>query len=198
MCQWYKNFAKRLSESPFLQIPPGLEILKGIGDFHVRGHVPECYPRFALLYTEGAGVIDGEIVETLWAVLNQTSPSTRGATLAHRTEVLDDHMNHSNWRKLIGTGMFHMYMITCPDCILVSTLIQKLKRGRKLLKANEKAFWTLDESASVDQKNTWRTAGDRALAEKNLDPEAMDYFSLKINPGLNTKFSSNLGLTCYN
>lgn len=104
MCQWYQNFPKRLQESEYLEIPPNLKIFKGIGDFHVRGHVKECFPRFALLHVEGAGVIDGEIVETLWSVLNNTSPSTRGATLAHRREILDDHMNHSNWRKLVGTG----------------------------------------------------------------------------------------------
>jgi hypothetical protein len=107
MCQWYRNFLKRVAESPFLSVPPGLKIYRGIGDFHVKGHVHECFPRYGLVFIEGAGVIDGEIVETLWSVLNEISPSTRGATLAHRTEILDDHMNHSNWKKLtqIGTGV---------------------------------------------------------------------------------------------
>jgi len=49
-------------------------------------------------------MIDGEIAETLWAVLNSISPSLRTATLAHRSEVLDDHMNDSNWKKIIGIG----------------------------------------------------------------------------------------------
>lgn len=114
MCQWYQNFPKRLDDSPYLQIPPNLKIFKAIGDFHVRGHVKECFPRFALLHVEGAGVVDGEIVETLWSVLNHTTPSTRGATLAHRREILDDHMNHSNWKKLIGTGEWdNRYSRTC-------------------------------------------------------------------------------------
>lgn len=104
MCQWYKKFAQRVEESKYLQIPKNLKLFKGIGDFHIKGHVKECYPRFALLHIEGSGIIDGEIVETLWSVLNHTSPSTRGASLAHRSEILDSHMNHSNWKKLIGTG----------------------------------------------------------------------------------------------
>lgn len=49
-------------------------------------------------------MIDGEILETLWSVLNDISRSTRTATLAHRMEVLDDHMGDSNWKKIIGTG----------------------------------------------------------------------------------------------
>jgi hypothetical protein len=105
MCQWYRNFLKCVTESPFLSVPPGLKIYRGIGDFHIKGHVRECFPRYGLVFIEGAGVIDGEIVETLWSVLNEVSPSTRGATLAHRTEILDDHMNHSNWKKLTRIGM---------------------------------------------------------------------------------------------
>ena len=42
----------------------------------------------------------------LWSVLNETSQSAKSSTLAHRSEILDDHMNHSNWKKLIGMGMF--------------------------------------------------------------------------------------------
>lgn len=103
-CLWSKYFEERVDHSPYLSIPPGLEVIMAIGDFHVRGHVPECFPRFSLMFIEGAGVVDGEIIETLWSVLNETSRSCRGATLAHRNEILDDHMNHSNWKKLIGMG----------------------------------------------------------------------------------------------
>jgi hypothetical protein len=104
MCQWYRNFLKRVNESPYLHVHPDMKIYRGIGDFHVKGHVHECFPRYGLVFIKGAGVIDGEIVETLWSVLNTVSPSTRGATLAHRTELLDDHMNYSNWKKLTGIG----------------------------------------------------------------------------------------------
>jgi hypothetical protein len=102
MCQWWVYFRERLQESEYLELSPGLVILKAIGDFHIKGHVKPCTPRFGLTFHEGVGIIDREIIETLWSVLNQTSRSTRGATLAHRTEILDDHMNHSNWKKLVG------------------------------------------------------------------------------------------------
>jgi Kyakuja-Dileera-Zisupton transposase len=101
-CQWIINFLARVDQSPFLSIPEGLQIVGAIGDFHVGGHVDDCLPRYTLAYVPGSGVIDGEILETLWAVLNETSRSAKGATMAHRNEILDDHMNHSNWKKLIG------------------------------------------------------------------------------------------------
>jgi hypothetical protein len=47
-------------------------------------------------------MVDGEILETLWSTLNSISPSMRTASLAHRSEVLDDHMNDSNWKKIVS------------------------------------------------------------------------------------------------
>ena len=105
MCRWWTNFLARVDNSPFLDLSPTLEISRGIGDLHVKGHVKGCLTRYGLSYIEGAGIIDGEILETLWSVLNESSRSTRGATLAHRGEILDDHMNHSNWKKVVGIGM---------------------------------------------------------------------------------------------
>jgi len=51
-------------------------------------------------------VIDSEMLETLWLVINQTAQRTRGATTAHCTEILDDHMGDSNWKKTINMGQF--------------------------------------------------------------------------------------------
>jgi Kyakuja-Dileera-Zisupton transposase len=105
-CQWIKHFLERVEASPYLSIPEGMTISGGIGDFHVKGHVNECFARHSLLFIEGTGVVDGEILETLWSVLNEMSQSAKGLTLAHWNEILDDHMNHSNWKKLIGMGEF--------------------------------------------------------------------------------------------
>ena len=115
MCRWWKNFKKRVDHSEFLEVSSSLDIWRGIGDLHVKGHVKGCLTAFGLTYIEGAGVIDGEILETLWAVLNESSRSTRGASLAHRQEILDDHMNHSNWKKIVGISMAHLPHIEQPD-----------------------------------------------------------------------------------
>jgi hypothetical protein len=104
ICQWSKHFRERVVKSPKLTIPRELNISFGIGDFHLHGHIRECFARFFLGYIEGAGIIDGEIIETLWASLNNIAPSTQNASLAHRAEVLNDHMNYSNWKKLTNIG----------------------------------------------------------------------------------------------
>ena len=104
-CQWFRNFEMWVNQSPYLSVPDGMEVLGGIGDFHVKGNVDDCFAWFALVFIIGSGVIDGEILEMLWAVLNETSRSAKGSTLAHQNEILDDHMNHSNWKKLIGMGV---------------------------------------------------------------------------------------------
>jgi len=101
MCQFWKNLKTRFHGNPYLKFPEGVEILRGIGLFHVHGHKDECYGRFAPTFIPGAGMVDGEVLETLWAVLNGIADSIRSQSTAHRQESLDDHMNDSNWKKMI-------------------------------------------------------------------------------------------------
>ena len=106
MCQYWKYFKRRIREmAGFLSLPDGMKMKKGIGLFHVHGHIKECFARYAPTFIPGAGMLDGEIVETLWNPLNHTSSSARAMTWHHRQEYLDIHMADSNWLKLTGLGM---------------------------------------------------------------------------------------------
>ena len=49
--------------------------------------------------------MDGEILETLWAVLNEVGCTTQMMPLAHRLEVLDARMLNNNWKKKINIGI---------------------------------------------------------------------------------------------
>jgi Kyakuja-Dileera-Zisupton transposase len=104
MCQYRVHFQERVKNSPELSLPSSLELRMGIGLFHIHGHQDSCLPRFSPSYIPGAKQVDGEIIETLWAPLNNVSRSIRGMSLNHRQEVLDSHMNHSNWKKLVRIG----------------------------------------------------------------------------------------------
>jgi hypothetical protein len=104
ICEYGIHMDSRFLDHPGLSLPEGLEVIKAIGLFHVHGHISECLHRYATTYIPFLGVIDGEILETLWAVINKIARSIRGATIAHRTEVLDDHMGDSNWKKTINIG----------------------------------------------------------------------------------------------
>jgi predicted DCC family thiol-disulfide oxidoreductase YuxK len=104
MCQYCRNLMQRVSESTKLSLPDTIRIISAIGLFHVHGHQESCLYQFATTYIPGVGWVDGEVLETLWATLNEVSRSTRTATLAHRSEILDDHMGDSNWKKNINMG----------------------------------------------------------------------------------------------
>ena len=69
-CQYFKNFRRRVKESPFLHVHPELIIIPGIGLFHVHGHQLICLARFSPTFIIGAGQSDGEILEALWSTLN--------------------------------------------------------------------------------------------------------------------------------
>ena len=100
-------------------LPTGLKIDRGIGLFHVHDHKEECFYRFASSFIPGAGIVAGEILESLWAALNRISPATRTATLAHRAEVIDDHASDSNHKKTLGMGQ--SIFISSVPCLMLSS-----------------------------------------------------------------------------
>lgn len=103
-CQYGIHLRERVNRSPTISLPQSLDIITGVGVWHVHGHVKECFARYYPAFIHGTGHVDGEILETLWSHLNLISGSTRGMGTSHRREVLDDHMSDSNWKKLIGIG----------------------------------------------------------------------------------------------
>lgn len=111
MCQYIVYMKDRIGP----MLPPNMIIDRGIGAMHVHGHQEACYPRFHPGFIPGAGVVSGEIIESLWSTLNSISPSARTATLAHRVEVLDDHMNDSNWKKLVGMREYSNFVTDNPS-----------------------------------------------------------------------------------
>ena len=93
-----------MEESEYLKLPLGIAILHGIGLFHVGGHVWQCFSHFSLSFIPGAGQVNGEILESLWSVLNKILPSTQNATISGWIEMLDDHISNSNFKKMLDIG----------------------------------------------------------------------------------------------
>ena len=85
-------------------MPPGTNIDHAIGMFYVHGHREECFFRYAPSFIPETGVVAGKILESLWANMNMIMPALRTASLAHRAEMIDDHANDSNQKKLHGMG----------------------------------------------------------------------------------------------
>jgi hypothetical protein len=165
MCQYHIKLPERINKNPHLVFPP-VALEKAIGLFHVHGHQDECFFRFASSFIPGAGVNDGEVLETLWSVLNNISRSTRTATLAHRAEILDDHMNDSNWKKLTG---------------IVGSVCRKFKKA--VMHVNARREYHEDITAAADHRmvEAWTREIEAAEASRLLNPKAMDVMSPRIN-----------------
>lgn len=103
-CQWSRNFRRRVKSSKYLGVPSGLELVPAVGKWHLGAHVVDCFPKFSLNFIQGIGQVDGEILETLWSITNKVSGTTRAMGKSHRSEVLDDVMYDSNWKKWVGIG----------------------------------------------------------------------------------------------
>ena len=160
MCQYHIHLWERIKQNPFLSFPQKVELLMAIGLFHVHGHQDSCLFRFATSFIPGAGMVDGEILESLWAQLNDISRSTRTSTLAHRTEVLDDHMNYSNWNKMVN---------------IVSSIVTKFNKSVVGLVDSKEYFDRLNHSALPDHIEEWTRDIRRAEKEREKgDLERMD------------------------
>ena len=103
-CQWGRNFRRRVKSSNFLDIPAGLDIIPAVGKWHLGAHVADCFPKFSLNFIQGIGQVDGEILETLWSITNKVAGTTWAMGKSHRSEVLDENMYDSNWKKWVGIG----------------------------------------------------------------------------------------------
>ncbi|KAI0347143.1 hypothetical protein BDW22DRAFT_1322010, partial [Trametopsis cervina] len=185
VCQWMVHLGFRIENSPILSDMlkhlPNLRTVKGIGLFHVHGHKQACLPRFSPDFIKGVGMVDGEIIETLWAGLNDTSRGTRGMTSAHRQEVIDDQIGYSNWMKTIR---------------IVNRIRAKYKRAREMLAESETAFESVDRTLADDDRHAWSVMESAALLDRTENPETMDIFDVdeQCAPGLADRLAALLTL----
>ncbi|KAI6007908.1 hypothetical protein EDC04DRAFT_2907519 [Pisolithus marmoratus] len=177
-CQCSINFRSRVKNSPSLLHPPALEIVPAVGKFHLAAHKLSCFPRYSLNFIKGAGHLDREILETLWAPFNKISPTARSMTQAHKQEVYDDHMRDSNWKKLVGMGKFFFSWRGCkfmPN-ITVPSLLKKYKNSNKCLEDMNEAYEQLTAVLDPYKVARWESGALRAEADRG---EALDIYLLK-------------------
>ena len=105
-CQWIIHFQEHVSKSEFLALWDSMEITGAVRKWHLAAHIAECFPKFSLNFVEGAGEVEGEILETLWSVMDEVAGMAQAMLVAHHQEVIDAHMNNSNWRKMIRICRF--------------------------------------------------------------------------------------------
>jgi len=193
-CQYYVHLKERIEKNEHLKIDERIQLHHAIGLFHVHGHQDECLYRFATTYVPGAGVVDGEILETLWAVLNTVSTSTRTASLASRTELLDDQMGDSNFKKMLNICKCHLmlkFLQTTDFCSQIcfkgKTIIAKYHRALDNATSSREYFDDLDRAAPQAQRDEWKESIEVAEKARLTDVDEMDYMLPQYTNGATLK-----------
>ena len=116
-CQWHKNLQSHLSS--YRSLPPvQLSTLKywkvAVPKFHLPAHGTSCQLAYNLAYTKHAGRMDSERIEAGWSQTNSMATWTRESGPNARRDILDDHWNASNWKRLVGLGEHSVFSFNYP------------------------------------------------------------------------------------
>lgn len=154
-CQYSIHLRDRIGHL----LPDGLEVDSAIGLFHVHGHKDLCFFRYASTFIPGAAVVAGEILESLWAVLNAVTPGMRTATLAHRAEIMDDHMTDSNHKKALG---------------LTTTLCNRYTQASAMSRSAQEYYDGLTAGIDEGLVQQWEMEITRAESQRKQNRSVMD------------------------
>ncbi|EAU81208.2 hypothetical protein CC1G_09452 [Coprinopsis cinerea okayama7 len=178
-CQYNKRLRQRIEEGKYLKLRADLVLVFGIGLFHVHGHQDACNARYSLTYIEGAGISSGEILESLWAVVNEVARATSTMTLAHRVEILDAIFGDSNWKKMLN---------------LVPSICKNWSNAKLQYTRAQEDFDLLDETATALQRRRWTQQLEQANQKREEGViGAMDVLNAKIKkPPTFSKVQSTL------
>jgi hypothetical protein len=160
-CQYMVHLEERIGR----HLPTGLNIEGAIGLFHVHAHKEQCFFQYATSFIPGAGIVAGEILESLWSSLNSISPTARTATLAHRAEMLDDHVTDSNHKKTLG---------------MVTSLCRSYRHAVVMLDHSKVYYENLTIEAGKTAVEKWRDDIVGAEKMRKKDITAMDLYAANL------------------
>ena len=177
VCQYIIYLHQRIGH----RLPAGLIIDAAIGLFHVHGHKDQCFFRYATTFIPGAAIVAGEILESLWSTLNSVTPAMRTATLAHRAEMMDDHMTDSNHKKMLTMGEFHYYLKTNMylPFTLESSLIDNYNLAAGTSECADAYFSNLTDGISQANLLRWEAEIVEAETKRMNDRSVMDILGAK-------------------
>ena len=160
VCQYIVHFWDRIGHL----LPDGLEVDTAIGLFHVHAHKDDCFFRFASTFIPGAGIMAGEILESLWSTLNSISPSACMATLAHRAELLDDHTTDLNHKKMLS---------------IISSLSKNHRKAIDMSQLAQEYYDNLTNVAGMTSIGLWEKEILEAESKRSENRSAMDIYVSK-------------------
>ncbi|KAF9031176.1 hypothetical protein BJ165DRAFT_1411233 [Panaeolus papilionaceus] len=142
-----------------------LEIDRAIGLFHIHAHKDKCYFRYSPSFIPGLGIVDGEIMETNWSVLNKHSRALRTGHQVGRVEGLDDYTSDLNYKRTLQ---------------MPETLRKKYSLAKTMSAEHKLVF------AEVSQKchqhvQAWTAAIEEAESKRLEEPAVMDIYGADSN-----------------
>ena len=174
-CRWSINLTKRLAEysiSSSFKLSSLSYWRVVVPKFHLAGHGKECHLQFNINFTNGAGRMTGEMIESGWAQSGSMAIWTRENGPFASRAILDDHWGSENWRKLrrlrkwISPFNHHpLCLLFLPGTSFLKNLQKSLtwsktqraiaKKVSECLAPDTLAAWTkLRQDFDQDQKNT--------------------------------------------
>jgi len=158
-----------------------LEITGAMGKWHLAAHIQECFLKFSLNFVEGAGEVDGEIMETLWSPLDEVAGLTQAMSVAHRQEVLDAYINDSNWRKIvrIGKNLWCIHVVIKVTSFTADSLCGKWTRAKQGVCDTKPAFEQLTDCLDASWVQEWTKQERVAMENRGEDLKIYDIASEK-------------------
>ncbi|THG93084.1 hypothetical protein EW026_g8052 [Hermanssonia centrifuga] len=190
-CQYCINFEKRMEAfrqltTEFESIPMCIKYfpwtLPGVRKFHLPAHNTSCHYKFSLNLLPGAGMMDGESPEQIWASLNALAPRTREMAASHCHDVINEFHRNMNVQCTYGMATFlhHKYVEAETMHARAAETFKKLEDEIKesILGPQKLAEWKRDETEWIgkvvkmeehkDLKNPYEPRKEKKLTQKQM------------------------------
>ena len=183
-CQYIVSLSQRIGHL----LPEDLIIDAAIGLFHVHGHKDTCFFRYSPSFIPGSGVVAGEILESLWSALNAVTPAMQTATLAHRAEIMDDHMTDSNHKKCLGMGQLLpdlLLVFLSNPTFLVTALCKSYIQASAMSTSAAQYYSNLIDGIPPYEIEEWQRQIEHAEKHRMEDKSVMDIIGANQMPSAN-------------
>ncbi|KAJ7080573.1 hypothetical protein B0H15DRAFT_953443 [Mycena belliarum] len=162
VCQWHINIWIRM-----LQYQNDAITLDGRGKFltflipkfHLPAHIEACNLRFSFMLTRDVGQTDGEAPERGWANANPLARSTKEMGPGSRRDVLNDHFNDLNHKKIIALGyaLRRKTQTAVPEMVTTTQALEDLEKSVGEATVKEWTEMAVKWEADPDAPNPFET-----------------------------------------
>jgi hypothetical protein len=111
-CSYARNILERIQKNGLpTQIADLLEAIRFIiPALHIQDHKDDCMYAYSGSYMDALAQFKGELIETLWSLLNRAAPQFLQMNSGNRHDSINAHCAHQAWSKVSATGRsIHCY-----------------------------------------------------------------------------------------